>query len=193
MANKISKSPAFEAGALTLQDVEVKSDKRLRAELNTNPAMRGAITVREFGCGARDDLDLGETADEVGRKVLRVQNGDLSEVEAMLVAQAISLDAVFNELARRAATNFGQHLNVAETYLRLAFKAQSQCRATLETLAEVKHPKAVTFVRQTNTATNQQVHNAPVANVTHAGARMEEKDLKDLNPLKRNIRVRNGT
>lgn len=191
MAKKIcSEGSAPEGYALAAQESEPKSDKRLRAELNINPAIRSAITVREFGCGARDDLDLGETADEVGRKVQRVQNGDLSEVEAMLTAQAISLDGVFNEMATRAATNFGQHMDVAETYLRLAFKAQSQCRATLETLAEVKHPKAATFIRQTNIAERQQVHNAPVANVTHADTRTEEKDL---NPLKRTIRVRNGT
>jgi hypothetical protein len=191
MPKKISSEACAPEGyALAAQEVEPKSDKRLRAELNINPAIRSAITVREFGCGARDDLDLGETADEVGRKVLRVQNGDLSEVEAMLTAQAISLDGVFNEMAGRAARNFGQHMSVAETYLRLAFKAQAQCRATLETLAEMKYPKAATFIKQTNIAERQQVNNAPVAYIAPVNARTEEKDS---NSLKRTIRMRNGT
>jgi len=46
------------------------------------------------------------------------------------------------------------------TYMRLAFKAQSQCRATWETIATIKHPPAVAFVKQANYAAgNQQVNN----------------------------------
>jgi hypothetical protein len=36
------------------------------------------------------------------------------------------------------------------TYLRLGLKAQSQCRATLETLAAIKNPRPVAFVQQAN-------------------------------------------
>ena len=42
-----------------------------------------------------------------------------------------------------------EHLPAAETYMRLALKAQSQCRATLETLANIKNPPTV-FARQAN-------------------------------------------
>jgi hypothetical protein len=34
-----------------------------------------------------------------------------------------------------------------DPFLRLALKAQSQCRATWEAIAEVKNPRAVAFVR----------------------------------------------
>jgi hypothetical protein len=45
-------------------------------------------------------------------------------------------------------------------YLRLALKAQGQCRATLETLAMIKNPHPVAFVRQANIAHGpQQVNN----------------------------------
>ena len=80
----------------------------------------------------------------------------------MLVAQAHSLEAIFHELARRAALNMGEYINAAETYMRLALKAQSQCRATIETLALMKNPQPVTFVRQANVAHGpQQVNNVP--------------------------------
>jgi len=47
----------------------------------------------------------------------------------------------------------------AETDLRLALKAQSQSRATIETLAEIKNPRQVAFVKQANIAGgNQQIH-----------------------------------
>jgi hypothetical protein len=46
--------------------------------------------------------------------------------------------------------------------MRLALRAQSQCRATIETLAEMKNPKPVAFVQQANIANGpQQVNNGP--------------------------------
>jgi hypothetical protein len=45
-------------------------------------------------------------------------------------------------------------------HMRLAFKAQSQSRAAIETLAEIKNPRQVTFFKQANIAGgNQQVNN----------------------------------
>lgn len=41
----------------------------------------------------------------------------------------------------------------------LFVKAQSQCRATLETLANIKNPPHVAFVKQANIGHNQQVNN----------------------------------
>jgi hypothetical protein len=78
----------------------------------------------------------------------------------MLIIQAHTLDAIFNTLARRA--NAAEYLPQFEAYLRLGLKAQGQCRATLETLAEIKYPKPVAFVQQANVANGpQQVNNAP--------------------------------
>jgi hypothetical protein len=84
----------------------------------------------------------------------------LKRAETLLTVQAHTLDAIFNELAQRAALNIGEYLNACETYLRLALKAQSQCRATLETLAAIKNPTPVAFVKQANIAAGpQQVNN----------------------------------
>jgi hypothetical protein len=47
--------------------------------------------------------------------------------------------------------------------LRLALKAQRQCRATLETLVAIKNPQPMAFVRQANIAHGpQQVNNGAV-------------------------------
>lgn len=139
--------------------IDEKSPARLRVEFNMNPSLRGALTAREFGSGSTDQLDIVESYNEMERQIQRVHDGDLSNVEAMLTAQAVALDGVFNELASRAAANFGARMDAAETYLRLALKAQSQCRATLETLVEVKYPKLATFIKQANIAAQQQVNN----------------------------------
>jgi len=154
-----------------------KSRAVSKAELNMNPAARGALTAREFGNGPQNELDIAESFDEMERQISRVQQGDLSGVEAMLTAQAVSLDGVFNELARRAAANFIGHMDAAETYLRLAFKAQSQCRATLETLAEVKYPKSATFIKQANIAAQQQVNNGRDSDRQPTTSRAREKEL----------------
>ena len=49
----------------------------------------------------------------------------------------------------------GEYLLATETYLRLALKAQSQCRATLETLAAIKNPPVI-FAKQANVTTGPQ-------------------------------------
>jgi hypothetical protein len=49
--------------------------------------------------------------------------------------------------------------STSEAYMRIGLKAQSQCRATLETLATIKNPHVV-FARQANIAQGpQQVNN----------------------------------
>jgi hypothetical protein len=78
----------------------------------------------------------------------RVNRGDLSHVDAMLTAQAVTLNAMFVDLARRA--HLSKRLDYEDHYLKLAFRAQSQCRTTAEALAELKNPPL--FTRQANIA-----------------------------------------
>ena len=85
------------------------------------------------------------------------------------MVQAHTLDAIFSELSRRAALNMSEYLGATETFLRLALKAQSQCRATLETLAPIKNPQPVAFVRQAHIAAGpQQINNGVPSNGTPA-------------------------
>ncbi len=87
-------------------------------------------------------------------------DGDLGRGEAMLAAQAHVLDAVFNNLARRAIN--AEFMDNLDRYLKLALGAQSQCRATWETLATMKNPPMMGYVKQANIAHGpQQVNNAP--------------------------------
>ncbi len=69
-------------------------------------------------------------------------NKDLAS--RMLAAQAVTLDTLFSEMARRATLNLGEHLSATQTYAKLAFKAQSNCRATLEALARLHQPREQT-------------------------------------------------
>lgn len=148
-----------------------KTRERAMAESALNTAVLNASTAQRFASGTFGTIDLTESLAVMGEKAARVKAGDLTEAETTLMAQAVALDSIFTELARRAALNMGEFLDATETYLRLALKAQSQCRATLETLAEIKNPRAVAFVKQANIAHGpQQVNNATAAGESLAHA-----------------------
>ena len=127
------------------------------AQTITRPEVNAAATIQKF---TGDNHEVNALARELSTQVAAVNSGDLKRAEGMLISQAHTLDELFNSLARRAHGNMTEgYLSATETYLRLALKAQSQCRATLETLVQVKNPPVV-YARQANIANGpQQVNN----------------------------------
>lgn len=145
---------------LTVQDNGTKSRGRLMAELALSGVTNGAVVAADYAKAVYGELDLTECIEIMGQKVKAVQGGNLAEADALLTAQAISLDAIYTALARRALMNMGEYTGAADTYMRLALKAQSQSRATLETLAEIKYPPIV-IAKQANISNGpQQVNNS---------------------------------
>ncbi len=86
-------------------------------------------------------MDFSEFVKDLAEQA---KDGDLSMASRMLAAQAVTLDAMFTELARRAALNIGEHLDAVDRYGRLALKAQANCRAALEALAKLHQPREQT-------------------------------------------------
>src|SRR3546814_5532823 len=70
--------------------------------------------------------------------------GDLSLASRIFTSQAISLDALFTDMARRSGNNMGHYPDAADRYMRLALKAQAACRSTLEALARLHQPREQT-------------------------------------------------
>lgn len=137
------------------------------AQTTLRPSIKGAVTIKEYS-KKYGDLDLMGLIDELSDQAKAVNDGDLKRAERMLIVQAHTLDAIFNNLAQRSIN--AEYMDNLERYLRLALKAQSQCRATLETLAAVKNPAPVAFVRQANIANGpQQVNNGTTSNASRAG------------------------
>jgi len=139
------------------------------AHTSLRPTVQAALTLLEvnknFG-----ELSINALVADLAKQCELANSGDLSRAESLLTAQAHTLDAIFNSLARRSALNMGEYINAAETYMRVALKAQAQCRATLETLAAIKNPQPVAFVRQANIAHGpQQVNNGGAAEASRAG------------------------
>jgi hypothetical protein len=83
---------------------------------------------------------------------------DMKRAERMLYAQAYALQSIFTNLAIRATKQ--EYMKHWEAYLRMALKAQNQCRMAIETLAAVK-TQPVVFARQANinNGGQQQVNN----------------------------------
>ena len=165
MTTKPTKTKAIQAQSKSTMTAE----QRVVAftKLATIPTYNGAAVAQSFSIHGQ--LDYVTLEDALTAQCRRVHGGDLKRAESILTAQAHSLDAIFANLARRAALNMGEYIGAAETYLKLALRAQSQCRATLETLAAIKSPPVV-FAKQANIAHgHQQVNNS-----TGEPARVEE-------------------
>jgi hypothetical protein len=152
---------------------EGASVARSLADLATAGVGGNAYTLQVYGHGTFGELDMAACLDSLRDTTRAVQGGDLRHAEGMLVAQAVALNAMFGEMARRASVNMGEYLGATETYLKLALKAQAQCRATLETLALLKNPPV--FARQANIAHGpQQVNNGPAPQSAPAAAHAGE-------------------
>ncbi len=162
-ATSAEQTPSSAPGAQL--PVDPQSDAAAYARLTTRAAVDGvacgAFVAVDFGKKLLGDtVNLDDAMAILRKSVDAVNAGDLAQVEGMLLSQASALNAIFASLARRAAQSLDTNMVGADFNLRLALKAQSQSRATLETLANIKNPKAVAFVRQANIANGpQQVNN----------------------------------
>ena len=126
--------------------------KHKSAQLCLNPAVSSAAIAMQAGNHFNADINyILKAIEDESEKVSR---GDISSIEKMLIAQAYSMQSIFTYATTKALT--AQYLNQFQAYSKTAMKAQSQCRQTLATLAEIKNPKRTTFIK--NQATNQQVN-----------------------------------
>lgn len=129
------------------------------ARASVSPEMGATLVRSKFPLEPFGQVDLTEHACEIQRQTERAQRNDMGGVVSMLVSQAHTLEALFNSLATRAAKNIDRPA-VLDVYLRQALRAQSQCRSTLEAVAEIKNPRPVAFIKQQNNAAgHQQVNN----------------------------------
>ena len=152
--------PLPKSRQLEIQTAAGKSKERLMADVITSGVATNAITASRFVNVEVGEVSLTEMVASIRDLGDAINRGDLTRCEAMLGAQAVALNAMFAELARRATLQFGSYPETMERYMRLALKAQAQSRATVETLAAMKNPPVV-FARQANInhGGQQQVNN----------------------------------
>lgn len=147
---------------LRIAETGGRAEDRICADTLADGLATAAFTALRFAKPDHGQLSLTEMVSAVRDHGTAVNAGDMAGLERMLVGQTVALNAIFGELARRAALNLGEHLPAAEIYLKLALKAQSQSRATAETLAAIKQgPVVIARQANINNGGQQQVNNGP--------------------------------
>jgi hypothetical protein len=132
-------------------------------QLATDGALT-AITLQAYSGGGKE-LGVTELLAAMRKAGDETVAGELGRFERVLTNQFLTLDALFNNLAQRSGRQ--ESFKGIEVLMRLALKAQSQARATAETLALIKNP--MPYIRQANIANGpQQVNNGQQA--TGAGS-----------------------
>lgn len=149
----------------------IKEDNKLTAKAQIHPIVTATETIRKQD-NAMPGLDIQALSQELIEQNNLMKAGNLERCETMLLMQAHSLDGLFADLINLGRINI-KNINVFEKFMRLGLKAQSQCRSTLETLAEIKNPKPYI---QNNRAEYQQVNN-------NAGSSCARKKLNQGNEL----------
>lgn len=140
------------------------------------PHFRHALTVSQinksqFG-GIAEAPGLGDYSDAIRAKGDMAAEGNLAFASRMLAAQAVTLDNIFAEMARRMALHMGEFLEPTEAYARIAMKAQAQSRAALEALAKLHQPREQT-VRHVHVNEGGQAVFADTINQTREGGANE--------------------
>ena len=165
---------------LELEGDESEPREATIARAINGPHLASAAVVMAFGKDIVGPVNVTDAVRDLARASKAIHSGDMTKAEAMLLSQATALNALFAALAQRSASNIGQgqYLDAADRYMRLALRAQSQCRATLETLAAIKNPPTV-FARQANFANGpQQINNGGTALASQVHARAGETETR---------------
>jgi hypothetical protein len=130
-----------------------------KAALTVGGLLHSAVLAVQFSDEPMGELALTECLEALTRAASGVRGGDLGALEGLLTGQIVALNAIFTRFALRSKAMMGQPVDATDRYMRLALRAQNQCRSTVETLAAIKNPPTV-IARQANIAHGpQQVNN----------------------------------
>lgn len=174
-ARKKDKQPEQNTETFKITNDAGKSEQRKLAEIKLSPEVLNVLAAQAFTKPMLGELDFTEAVAVMKEKSEKIIAGDLSELESTLTAQIVSLNVIFNALARRSANC--EYLNQMETNLRLALKAQAQCARTAEILATIKNPPIV-YAKQANIAQgHQQINNG---NLSPMHAQKTENSANEL-------------
>lgn len=168
---------------VTIEGMKGQTREQLVSTVTRVPEYQAAATIYAFEGGTGD---LHSTIKELQEQSSLIKDGNMRRPESFLAAQAHTLDTLFNTLAQRSCSNMNAgYGEAAERYMRLALRAQNQCRTTIEALSAIKNPPVI-YAKQANFANGpQQVNNGAMTpaepmtqDVTHTqGTTIEQNKL----------------
>jgi hypothetical protein len=173
MAEKAKDLEAVKSNQVTVVCREGEEASLAGARMLVGPHITNARVAAQFAKGnVGEVLPLQAVVTAFTESAKRANVNDMKDVEATLCSQAATLNLMFGEFSRRAALNMGEYVEATESYMRMALKAQNQCRMTLETLSNIKNPPVI-YAKQANIANGpQQVNNTLHA---HAGENKNQR------------------
>ena len=192
------KTPLAKSNKETKQAKQTETDQSKSeryAKISLSASHMHAILADGFTNAILPDAKICEVTSALKGKIETVQAGDMTTIEAMLIGQAQALQTMFVCLGRQAVSK--TQLAQYTAFMNLALKAQSQSRATIQALVELKYPKQTNFVKQANIANgHQQINNnAPAADhketSTRAPAHTPAKEIN--NQPNELLEVNNGS
>ena len=152
-------------GVLVSKAVPVLKGKTLKetakrvaeVAVSSEMASQRVVAAAERNKGLDEHLDIPQLMAVLKAESERLSEGKSEDIGPILANQALALQSLFSRLTERALSQ--SHMSNIEAFMRLALRAQSQCRATLETLSSLNKAPTV-FAQQANVATNQQINYA---------------------------------
>lgn len=169
-------------GVLQLAHAPNESRAELMGRVAVDPVVNAGSVMQSFSSHLGDEVDLMSMIGAIQGATRRVKAGDLSDLEGMLVSQAVALQTIFTSLARRAQAQ--QYQRNLESFLSLALKAQAQSRSTISALVDLKYPKTTVIAKQANVANGpQQVNNGNLGVNTPAYAHAAENRIPEIKEM----------
>ena len=154
MATKVrSMTPVKNKTSVNVNAGKDEDQDEAVAKKLTRPEVQASLTIQKL----HPINDVNALTKILRQQTEDVIAGNMTRAEAMLLSQAHTLDALFNSLVMKGLDQ--SHMPHYEAFMKLAFKAQSQCRSTLQALSDIKNPSVV-YAKQANINNgNQQINN----------------------------------
>ena len=176
MTSKTNKGP-------TKAPAKAALDSKQKAQLAVLPSLNAGSVILAYQTNVMGaDTDINELILELQDTFKNAKSGDLGRLENMLIGQATALQSIFTSLAIRAQGQ--EYQKNYQAFLTLALKAQSQSRATIQALVDLKYPRQVAFVKQANISHGpQQVNNGTAQEPANAGEPRAERTQTEQSKL----------
>jgi hypothetical protein len=177
---RVDEAPACVAGpeAATLESIALGG-------MLIDPSLSAGLVAANYAAplyASWRKISMTNVQDAIDLVADTVKSGDLSDIEKMLVSQAIALQTMFTTLAAKAgSTAVGANMAMLTN---LALRAQAQGRATLDSLVNLKHPRTTVIAKQANVGGSgmQQVNNvlSPAHVPAHEAAQQNKMEVLEV-------------
>lgn len=161
-----------------------QTESEVQTIVSLAPSYMSAILTESFTKSLFPKAKIEDVGRALSDRAETIQAGDTTTLEAMLISQAQALQTLFVMLGRKAADQ--TQLTQYTAFMNIALKAQSQSRATIQALTELKYPKQATFVKQANIANGHQQVNNDTKTGTRAHAKENENSQNKLLEVEHN-------